>query len=89
MLLGVHTNWCILARTFGVRQMVKLGRNVVVCRDLTDALYDPRQPPFVSHAKGTELVVEHIERHWCPSIISADIVQVVPGSDDPVPAAKE
>lgn len=84
VLMGVHTNWCILARTFGVRQMVKLGRNVVVARDLTDALYDPREPPFVSHAKGTELVVEHIERHWCPTAVSTDLIQVVPGSDDPV-----
>jgi len=83
VLLGVHTNWCILARPFGVRQMVKLGRNVVVCRDLTDALYDPREPPYVSHARGTELVVEHIERHWCPSVTSHDLINVVPGSDGP------
>lgn len=82
-LVGVHTNWCILARTFGVRQMVKLGRNVVVVRDMTDALYDPREPPHVSHARGTELVVEHIERNWCPSVVSNDLIQVVLGSDGP------
>lgn len=86
VLMGVHTNYCILARSFGIRQMVRLGRNVVLCRDLTDALYDPRQPPFVSHARGTELVVEHIERFWCPSILSDDLTRVVPGSDGPFPA---
>ncbi len=84
VLMGVHTNYCILARSFGIRQMVRLGRNVVLARDLTDALYDPRQPPYVSHARGTELVVEHIERYWCPSIVSEDLVQVVPGSDGPL-----
>jgi nicotinamidase-related amidase len=83
VLMGVHTNWCILARPFGARQMVKLGRNVVLVRDLTDALYDPREPPYVSHARGTELVIEHVERHWCPSIMSEDLTRVVPGSDGP------
>jgi len=84
VLMGVHTNWCILARPFGVRQMLRLGKNVVLARDLTDALYDPRQPPHVSHARGTEMVVEHIERYLCPSILSADLTQVVSGSDGPV-----
>jgi nicotinamidase-related amidase len=85
VLMGVHTNYCILARPFGIRQMLKLGKNVVLARDLTDALYDPRQPPHVSHARGTEIVVEHIETYLCPSILSADLTRVVPGSDGPTP----
>ena len=28
-------------------KLVRLGRNVVLARDLTDAMYDPRQPPRV------------------------------------------
>jgi nicotinamidase-related amidase len=86
VLMGVHTNYCVLARSFGIRQMVRLGRNVVLARDLTDALYDPRQPPYVSHARGTEMVVEHIEQYWCPSILSEDLTRVVPGSDGPLAA---
>jgi nicotinamidase-related amidase len=76
--MGVHTNLCVLGRPFGIRQLVKVGFNVVLVRDLTDAMYDPRQPPFVSHARGTELVVEHIERYWCPSILAADLTRAVP-----------
>ncbi len=83
VIMGVHTNMCILGRPFGIRAMVRLGRNVVLVRDLTDAMYDPRQPPYVSHARGTELVIEHIEKYWCPSILSDDLVQVVPGSAGP------
>lgn len=82
-ILGVHTNMCVLGRSFGIRQMVRLGMNVVLVRDLTDAMYDPRQPPHVSHARGTELVVEHIERYWCPSIESRDLTGVLAGSDGP------
>ena len=84
VLMGVHTNYCIVNRSFGIRQMARVGMNVVLARDLTDALYDPREPPFVSHARGTEIVVEHIERYLCPSILSADLTHVVPGSDEPV-----
>ena len=83
VLMGVHTNMCVLGRSFGIRQMVKLGKNVVLARDLTDAMYDPRQPPYVSHARGTAMVIEHIEKYWCPSILGGDLTAVVPGSADP------
>jgi nicotinamidase-related amidase len=83
-LMGVHTNMCILNRSFGIRQFNRLGFGVVLARDLTDAMYDPRKRPFVSHARGTELVVGHIETNWCPSILSADLTRVIPGTDGPV-----
>jgi len=76
-LVGVHTNICILNRSFGARQMTRLGFQVVLVRDLTDTMYDPRTRPFVSHARGTELVIEHIESRWCPSIVSDDLTQVI------------
>jgi hypothetical protein len=72
ILMGVHTNICVSGRPFGIRQMVYLGKNVVLCRDLTDALFQPKSPDF-SHFLGTDLVVEHIEKHWCPSITSTAI----------------
>ncbi len=82
-LMGVHTNICILNRSFGIRQMTRLGFKVVLVRDLTDSMYDPRARPFVSHARGTQLIVEHIETRWCPSILSDDLTHVIEGSDNP------
>jgi nicotinamidase-related amidase len=82
-LMGVHTNICILNRSFGIRQMTQLGFHVVLVRDLTDAMYDPRTRPFVSHTRGTALVIEHIESKWCPSILSDDLTRVVEGTDNP------
>jgi len=73
IILGVHTNMCIMGRSFGIRNLVAWHVNVLLCRDLTDAMYNPRSWPFVSHERGTQLVVEHVERHWCPSISSSDI----------------
>jgi nicotinamidase-related amidase len=83
VLMGVHTHLCVLGRPFGIRQMVKLGKNVVLARDLTDTMYDPRTPPYVSHERGTELTVEHVEKYWCPTIDSADLTRVVAGTAGP------
>ncbi len=73
ILSGVHLNMCVLGRPFGIRQMVKLGKNVALARDLTDTMYNPERPPGVDHFTGTDLVVAHIEEHWCPSFLSSDI----------------
>ena len=56
ILLGVHTNMCVLGRPFGLRQMAKNGKNVVLMRDMTDTMYNPARSPYVSHFRGTDLV---------------------------------
>ena len=69
ILMGVHTNICVSGRPFGLRQMVYHGKNVVLCRDLTDSFFQPVSPEF-NHFRGTDLIVEHIEKHLCPTITS-------------------
>jgi type 1 glutamine amidotransferase/nicotinamidase-related amidase len=78
VLLGVHLNMCVLGRPFGLRQMARNGKHVVVMRDMTDTMYDPRSAPFVSHFAGTDLMLEHIEKYVCPSIASDQIVGGMP-----------
>jgi nicotinamidase-related amidase len=73
ILCGVHLNMCVLGRPFAIRQMVKLGKNVALMRDMTDTMYNPDHPPGISHFEGTDRVVEHVERYWCPSFLSTDI----------------
>ena len=68
--LGVHANMCILNRSFAIKQMVHWGFTVALIRDLTDSMYNPAQPPYVNHAEGTQLVVEFIEKFWCPTVLS-------------------
>jgi nicotinamidase-related amidase len=74
IIMGVHANMCVLNRPFGIRQAVYQGKNVVLMRDLTDSMYNPSRPPHVDHFTGTDLVIEHIEKYWCPTITSADIL---------------
>jgi nicotinamidase-related amidase len=71
---GVHANMCILNRGFAIRQMTKWGQRCILIRDLTDAMYNPARRPFVSHERGTELVIEHIEKYWAPTVVSEELV---------------
>ena len=75
--MGVHTNMCVLNRSFAIRQMTKWGMRCVLVRDLTDSMYDPNDRPFVSHDRGTELVIEHIEKYWAPSVTSEELMRAL------------
>lgn len=73
ILLGVHENMCVIGRSFGLRNMVRLGMNVVVMRDQTDVMYDHKKWPNVSHFTGNSLMTAYIEKYVCPSMLSSDI----------------
>jgi nicotinamidase-related amidase len=74
LIMGVHTNMCVLHRSFAIKAMVRAGVDVTLIRDLTDAMYNPAMRPYVSHQEGTRLVVEYIEKFWCPTIESEELV---------------
>jgi hypothetical protein len=71
--MGVHTNMCILGRSFAIKKMLKRGMLPLLVRDLTDAMYNPAKPPYVSHDEGTALVINYIEKFYCPTIDSEQI----------------
>ena len=74
VMMGVHTNICVLGRPFGIRQLVYLGKSLLLCRDLTDSFHRDEG----GHFRGTELIVRHIEKYWCPTITSDQLVGGVP-----------
>lgn len=74
LMTGVHTNLCVLRRSFGLVALVGHGFSPVLVSDLTDAMYDPADPPYVDHDAGTDLVVRYIEAFVTPSTRSDRIV---------------
>ena len=74
ILVGVHVNMCVSGRPFGLRQMAKNGRNVVLVRDMTDSMYNPKRRPFVDHYRGTALYIEHVEKFISPTVTSDQIL---------------
>lgn len=73
ILTGVHTNMCVIGRSFGLRAMKRMGMNVVLMRDMTDLMYNHRMAPEVDHFSGLDLIVEYIEKYVCPTIVSTDL----------------
>jgi nicotinamidase-related amidase len=70
LMMGVHLNRCVLGRPYGIRQLVYWRKRPVLCRDLTDSYHrDPR-----GHLWGNEQMISHIERYWCPSLTSDQLV---------------
>ncbi len=78
ILVGVHTNMCVLGRPFGLRQLAKNGKNVVLMRDLTDTMYNPSLKPHVSHFRGTDLIIDHVETFVCPTVSSDQLLGDAP-----------
>jgi nicotinamidase-related amidase len=72
ILVGVHTNMCVIGRSFGLRAMKRMGMNVVLMRDMTDLMYNHEREPYVDHFSGLDLIVEYIETYVCPTIVSSD-----------------
>ena len=70
---GVHTNMCVLHRSFAIKELTRNRFDCVLVRDLTDSMYNPERDPKVSHDEGTELIVRHVEKHWCPTCLSKDL----------------
>lgn len=74
LVCGVHENMCVLGRPFSIRQMVRQGQKVLLVRDLTDTMYNPKMRPYVDHFAGTDLMTAHIERYWCSTISSDQVL---------------
>ncbi len=75
IVMGVHTNMCVLGRPFAIRNLLRQGFNTVLMRDLTDSMHDSGEPPLgLDHFRATELVVAHVEKYWCPTITSSDFL---------------
>ncbi|NBO93547.1 MAG: isochorismatase family protein [Planctomycetia bacterium] len=75
LIMGVHTNMCVCNRSFAIKQMTRWGIKCILIRDLTDAMYNPKRRPFVSHEEGTNLVIQHIEQHWCPTVLTRELMR--------------
>jgi nicotinamidase-related amidase len=75
LVMGVHTNMCILNRPFAIKRMTALGIHCILVRDLTDTMYNPQDPPHVTHDAGTQLVIEYIEKYWAPTATSSDLLR--------------
>jgi nicotinamidase-related amidase len=74
VLVGVHLNMCVLGRPFGLRQMVRHGKQAALMSDMTDCMYNPKRFPKVDHFTGNDLMISYVARHICPIITSNQLL---------------
>ena len=74
VIMGFATDICMVRRSYGIRQMVYNGKNIMICRDLTDI----SSQHTGQHSDDLELIIEHIEKYWCPSITSESLTGKTP-----------
>ena len=75
MLAGCATNMCVIGKPLGVRNMVVHGVDVVLLRDMTRPMYSPASPPYVNMPEATRMMTDYIEKFWCPTITSDQILR--------------
>lgn len=80
--VGVASDMCVLDRSFGIKQMSRWGVRCILIRDMTDAMYDSRMKPYVSHARANEMVIQYIEQYWAPTVTSSQVLGALAGAND-------
>jgi nicotinamidase-related amidase len=75
-ILGVHTNMCVMNRSFAIKNLVRWGFDAALVRDLTDPMYNPAMMPYANRDQALALMVGYIEKFWCPTVLSADLMEV-------------
>jgi len=74
---GFALNMCMLHRTFGIPQMLRWGLDCVFIRDLTEVFYNPKDPPCVTHETALEMMIQYVERTYCPSVTSEELLRAL------------
>ena len=56
------------------------GKTATVAQLVSSILrhYNPDKAPRVDHFTGTDLVIAHVEKYWCPTFTSSDLTSEPP-----------
>ena len=65
---------CILNRNFGMRQTKAWDIETILIKDLTDLMYNPLMPPYISHKNGLDVMIDYIEKFVTNTTISDEII---------------
>ena len=74
IMMGVHTNMCVVGRAFGIRNLLRYGFDTVLVRDMTDCRAPQDEAPFFNHYTALDYAVRHIERYLCPTVASGQLI---------------
>ena len=82
---GVATNICVVGKAPGAMYMGRAGLNIILARDLTEAVIEYNPETGYTPDDGTDESVAAIERSFCPSIDMGAELKKVGLWDEDVP----
>ena len=74
LVVGVHTNMCVLDRPYGIKNLARYGFPMALVRDLTDPMVKPDGVKVKDRDHAKEMIVKYIEQYFCPSVDSRDLI---------------
>ena len=79
LVVGVHTNMCVLDRPYGIKNLARYGFPMAIVRDLADPMVKPDGVRVKDRDDAKEKIVRFIEQHFCPSVDSRDFIYLKGG----------
>jgi hypothetical protein len=74
LIMGVHTNLCVIHRNFGIRRLLASGFTPILVRDMTDCMAPQEEKPYHDHFEALSEVIDYIEEYLCASVSSSQIM---------------
>jgi len=74
ILMGVHSNDCIINKPYGLKQLKKWGFKTLLVRDLTDSFYSSFK---YNHLEANEKAIEYIEKYFSSTITSVELIEKI------------
>ncbi|WP_343209819.1 jacalin-like lectin [Anaerolentibacter hominis] len=71
IVMGVHTNMCVIHRNFGMRELYRAGFTPIVMRDMTDCMIPREEKPYHDHFTALDDTISYIET-WLGGSITSD-----------------
>jgi hypothetical protein len=79
LVVGVHTNMCVLDRPYGMKNIARYGFPMAIVRDLGDPMIKPDGIVIKDRDDAHEKIVHYVEQYFAPSINSHDLMIINEG----------
>ncbi len=74
LVVGVHTNMCVLDRPYGMKNLARYGFPMALVRDLADPMIKPDGIVVKDREDALDKIVKYVEQYFAPSIDSRDLI---------------
>lgn len=74
LVVGVHTNMCVLDRPYGMKNLARYGFPMAIVRDLADPMVKPDGILVKDRDDALQKIIHYIEQYFAPSVDSRDFM---------------